>query len=75
MKGDGAALGATAPPTDESEAGGMGDANIPKWLLCIEEGNDILGVDARGARLADDKWEMAALLNPPLEIGLELIKK
>jgi len=49
------ALGAAAPPTDESEAGGMGDANIPKWLLCKEDDNAILGVAERGGRLGDDK--------------------
>jgi hypothetical protein len=69
------ALGAAAPPTDERGAGGIGDANIPKWLLWIEVDNDILGVAVRGAKLGDDKWEMAdTLFIPPLEIVLELIR-
>ena len=34
MNGDGVALGAAAPPTDDSDPGGIGEANIFKWLLC-----------------------------------------
>ena len=55
IKGEGVALGATAPPTDGSDTGGMGEANIDKWLLCNEDDNPILGVVGRGARLGDDR--------------------